>query len=415
MIELHPDAETLTVQYRADEYGPWHDVPVETEVDEDTGSVLTGRVSWFPQLSEGSSHVEIRAEVADTAGNRAVAHAQVTIQQPAIEMPQPSASDTASGSNITTDGAMGESQSTDWRSSSEASAITYRDNGPVADYGAGGSATALEDDPQEATDDSVANTSSGAPSFHTASHINPPVANEYAPQQYTRLDPSSQGPTPGEPLRVVNTTQFEVEYELDNTAYVSQVELWSSSDGGTSWSPIAVDNDTTSPMLATVPDEGIYGFRIAPTPSLSDRQPQSGQVPEFWVAVDLTPPLTEFVSAEMGTGDRAGKLIIRWTAEDARLRDRPVSILYRSSLNGPWSFVVSDLENTGEYSWPVDSQVSGPIFLRLEVRDQAGNLSFDETEQPILLTGSRPAVQIRDIRAVRPEDETSGAAEVWSE
>jgi hypothetical protein len=412
VIELHPDPKTLSIQYRAGESGSWQDVPAESDVIEDAGSVRTGRVSWLPQLVEGSGRVEIRAEMADTAGNRAVAHAQVAVQPPATEN-QPTSPD-ASVSNSAYDGATAESGDTDWRSSSEASAnSSYFQNESF-----GEETTVPASEPDNSLDDTdiyAETPGSPTPSFKTASHINPPLANEYVPPQHSDPDPETQGPTAGKPIRVVSSQEFAVEYELDPTTYVSQVELWCSSDGGSTWTSIAVDDDTNSPMLATVSDEGIYGFRISATSGPGDQQPQSGQLPQFWVAVDLTRPLAKIVSAEMETGNLAGNLVIRWTAEDTNLQDRPVSILYQTSQDAPWSVVASDLENTGQYAWPVDSEVTGPILLRLEVRDKAGNLGVDEIEQTISPMGSRPTAQIRDIHAVRSEDATFGAAEPLSE
>jgi hypothetical protein len=157
-------------------------------------------------------------------------------------------------------------------------------------------------------------------------------------------------------------------------------------------------------MLASVSQEGVFGFRIVPVGGRAiPSTPHSGQTPDLWIAVDLKSPQARIVSVEEGEEDQAGKLVIRWEADDCHLADDPVSLFFQDTRGGPWSVVAVGLENVGQYVWPMGGRVSDAIYLRLEVRDQAGNLGVDETQQPILLGGARPPVQILDVRPVHPE------------
>ena len=85
------------------------------------------------------------------------------------------------------------------------------------------------------------------------------------------------------------------------------------------------------------------------------------------------------------------------------LAARPISLLFRQDPKGPWITIASGLENTGRYAWPIDSRTPSQIYLRLEVRDEAGNVGVHELAEPVAIDQSRPTARIRD---VRPLDET---------
>ena len=118
---------------------------------------------------------------------------------------------------------------------------------------------------------------------------------------------------PGERLRMVNSTTFELDYdvELVGRSGIAKVELWMTRDGGRTWQSIGLDNDNRSPFRTTVDGEGVYGYRMTVQSGngLGGRPPQSGDLPEVWIGVDLTRPSARLISAEAGSGDREGRLL----------------------------------------------------------------------------------------------------------
>jgi len=102
----------------------------------------------------------------------------------------------------------------------------------------------------------------------------------------------------------------------------------------------------------------------------------------------------------LGKGKDDGQLIITWEASDKMLADRPVTLAFSQNPNGPWTTIATGLENTGRYTWTIDSRVPPLIYLRLEVRDEAGNLSIDDRKAPIALDQVRPTAKIREVRPV---------------
>ena len=130
------------------------------------------------------------------------------------------------------------------------------------------------------------------------------------------------------------------------------------------------------------------------------RGARSGDLPDLWIGVDLTKPTARIISAQQGVDGDAGRLIISWQAEDKMLAARPVSLSFRQDGAGPWLPVASGLENTGRYAWPIDNRTPSELYLRLEVRDEAGNVGVYETPEPVTIDQSSPTIRVREIRPV---------------
>ncbi len=50
--------------------------------------------------------------------------------------------------------------------------------------------------------------------------------------------------------------------------------------------------------------------------------------------------------------------------------------------------VASGLENTGRYTWTPDDRVPSSVYLRLEVRDEAGNIGTYDTPDPVAIASA---------------------------
>jgi hypothetical protein len=235
--------------------------------------------------------------------------------------------------------------------------------------------------------------------------INPAVGSKY-PDSDDRHGASVviPGLPPGERPRMVNSRLFELEYDIDavGPSGVARVELWGTRDGGKTWRSFAVNNNKRSPLLVSVDEEGIYGFRVVVTngSGLGGTPPKSGDLPDLWIGVDLTKPTARIVSAQQGVDAEARHLVISYRADDKMLAARPISLSYAQSHAGPWITIASGLENTGRYAWPVDARTPSQFFLRLEVRDEAGNVGVHEMSEPITIDQSRPTIHVRDVHPV---------------
>ena len=239
----------------------------------------------------------------------------------------------------------------------------------------------------------------------------PAIGRKYSPSELSNAASTVPGLPPGERLRMVNSRTFDLEYEVDSVgpSGVGRVELWGTSDGGQTWRRFTAVSDKHSPLRANVTEEGVYGFRVvvANGAGFGGKPPVAGDQPDLWIGVDLTKPTARIVSAQQGVESEAGQLIISWQADDKMLAARPVSLMFSQSRGGPWSPIAAGLENTGRYAWPIDNRTPPKLFLRLEVRDEAGNVGVHETTEPVIIDQSRPTVRVR---SVRPVSQSGGPA-----
>ncbi|MEM8864220.1 MAG: hypothetical protein AAGF31_01585 [Planctomycetota bacterium] len=212
---------------------------------------------------------------------------------------------------------------------------------------------------------------------------------------------------PDDNLLFVNEERFALDYDLESTGNwgVSKVEVWGTADGGQTWRVFAQDSDNRSPVNITTPGEGRYGFRILVqgVGSLPVEPPAPGDRPEIQVEVDLQPPAAQFVSAGQGSGYLGDHLVIAWQAGDDYLLPRPVTLRYSDRPTGPWAVIASDLEtgaagSPGRYDWRLQRHLPSQVYLRMEVRDRAGNVTTVDTSQPVSIDFSQPAARLRAAR-----------------
>ncbi len=209
-------------------------------------------------------------------------------------------------------------------------------------------------------------------------------------------------------MRMVGSRTFDIEYDLDSVGPwgVAKVELWGTYNQGQTWESFCVDQDNRSPVRVTVPKEGIYGFRILVDGAngASSPPPRSGDPPELMVRVDLKSPTAQLYPIQRGQGNLVDHLVLRWTADDDNLEPRPISLFYSSSPQGPWSTIAARLENTGQYYWRLQRHVPEQFYLRLEVRDMAGNLTVAQPPTPITLNRPQPTGRLRGVRPIDPHE-----------
>jgi hypothetical protein len=216
---------------------------------------------------------------------------------------------------------------------------------------------------------------------------------------------------PGVRPRMVNSPRFELEYEFESVgpAGIGKVELWGTRDGGRSWTSYGIDPDNRSPMSVTVAGEGLYGFRIVVESGtgLRGAPPQSGDEPEIWVGVDTIKPTARLTTADLS----GGELTIHWEAADSLLAARPIALAYSQTPGGPWTTIAAGLANSGAFAWRLDNRVPDRVYLRLEARDEAGNVQLFEAADPVSLDPVRPKGRIRGVRPV--DDAPSARGPQW--
>ena len=430
--------DSLQVSYGPSADGPWQPVAVNRPDTAAGGNVHTGEVTWWP--AAGTEEIHVRAEVCDKAGHPAHCQTRVRPKQDTAFRPPHGTASLAAGGTDPRPSQLAGNDATVWRPSSTERSETWpsnrQPNGPLAGNpdAADRPGTPWNGQPGGQPDGHYGNQqqyggpTSDPPPGTTTNEYYPPIGNQYLPPEREGTSPSGGGshdaengattddrpaaqehPT-GERPRMVNSQSFELVYDADrSTAWeTGLVTVWGTCDGGQSWQKFATDDDNCSPMVVKVDQEGTYGFRTTRSGTgTADRPPQSGELPEVVVGVDWTKPTARITSAQQGYGPQSDRLIVSWQADDRTLAARPVTLSFAAGAAGPWTTIAAGLENTGNYAWRVDCRVPERVYLRLQVKDEAGNEESFVTTQVISLQWPRPKVNIREVRPLGRTGRTS--------
>jgi hypothetical protein len=386
-VDPHLKPASFKLEYQPEPGGPWERVAVESPPSA-MRHTTSGEATWWPKFPGGA--VTVRGEIADSSGNPAMN--QVVVQA-TPDASNDAASQTPGGSlapaplSTSTAGAPAEHGS--------AGAARWPADRSTSDpLGADGRAAAHGGDAQ------------ASPGRPPDPRKQTPTRVAAQPVAQTTRDPARPSPLDfsllpaGDRPRMVGSRTFELEYEVESvgSSGIAKVELWGTLDGGRTWSVYGVDADNRSPLPVRVEQEGIYGFRIVVKSGngLGGQPPVAGDAADVWIGVDLAPPVGRITAAEVS--DRGDELVITWEAGDDMLEVRPVALEFAESPQGPWTPIASGLENSGSYTWRIDGRVPPLIYVRMHVRDEAGNAATFEWTNPVSLDRSRPEGRIRSVR-----------------
>lgn len=215
----------------------------------------------------------------------------------------------------------------------------------------------------------------------------------------------NSGGTAAPPVRLVNSKNISIHFKVeDKGASGVTLELWWTRDGGRTWQKCREQVPEQPPCIVPAPDEGMYGFTLVARSgvNLGDQPPQSGEPPQVWVEVDLKVPQVRLTSVEVGRGQDANKMTIRWSASDRNLDERPIRLEYAVDRAGPWQEIAAQLPADGSHAWIVPPE-GVRYYVRAVARDRANNVGVAETPKPIVVDLSRPRGVILEVQPVRTD------------
>ncbi|UCE60514.1 MAG: tetratricopeptide repeat protein [Phycisphaerales bacterium] len=182
----------------------------------------------------------------------------------------------------------------------------------------------------------------------------------------------------------VQSRVFDIEYTVNDAALpLDSVQLWYTLDEGRAWHQYGFDEDRQSPFTFHAPSEGLFGFYLVLTNAAgsSSATPAQGTQAHQWAFVDYTPPVVQLHALRQTTMLAQRVLQVRWTAIDANLAARPIELTFKRPPGKTWYPITSDpVANTGRYDWRVPEDVTGPVAVRVTVRDKGGHLAHSDEQ-----------------------------------
>jgi len=225
------------------------------------------------------------------------------------------------------------------------------------------------------------------------------------------LAPTAPARRPLPPVQLVNDRWIVVEYQLSRVgpSGIGSVELYLTQDDGQKWLKFAVDEDAKSGTagakyqrsLELPAGDGVYGLYLVVRNGAGRGKapPRSGDAPEMRIEVDTTSPQAQLQLPPVPDPERRDALLLTWQAKDKNLGTGPISLDWAEQRDGPWHPIAANVPNTERYSWQVPTGVPVEVFLRLKVRDNAGNEAVAVTDRPEIVDLTEPEGKISTVRS----------------
>ncbi|MEN9673502.1 MAG: hypothetical protein RL553_1767 [Planctomycetota bacterium] len=213
-------------------------------------------------------------------------------------------------------------------------------------------------------------------------------------------------------LQIVNKKQIRIDYEVAKfgPSGLGSVDVYSTLDDGQSWTLALTENSLASeprgmmPVKASivvpVAQEGVpvgYYVVVKSKAGLGKSPPVKYDIPHIRVEVDTTFPEAVLYSPQPEVGQR-DTLVLTWKATDRNLSLNPVILEWSEKREGPWSPIgAGELPNTGKFSWAMNPNMPASVYLKLMVKDSAGNIAVAQTQEPLLIDLNVPEVNVLGI------------------
>jgi len=163
-------------------------------------------------------------------------------------------------------------------------------------------------------------------------------------------------------------------------AEIAQLLLFVSSDEGKNWHQEAVVPPENDEFLFYAPADGMYWLKVATVNKKGKQEPEdvTKGPPDQKVLIDTLKPMLRIVSAR-----RAGdEVVVAWEIQEEYPDPGSLKLEYRAADASPeqWSSIPVAQKLIDEAR--VRPNSAGPLVVRLQIKDLAGNFSFAQAEVP---------------------------------
>lgn len=239
----------------------------------------------------------------------------------------------------------------------------------------------------------------------------PIAANQLG--QTPRLSPDGMGETPARSaaVKIVKSREVRIDFTVGKVgpSGLGNADLYVTLDQGHSWKKMPGDlpisllpggdshgPDVSGSVSVQLPAEGIiYGFIVAAKSKagLAPVPPKPNDPPQALVEWDKTAPNGQLFKPQPDPS-QPNTLLLTWEAKDRNMAEKPITLEWAEHKDGPWTAISEGLPNTSQYPWRLPEHLPPRVYLRLTMRDQAGNEARAQTDTPQLIDLSVPQTRI---------------------
>jgi hypothetical protein len=224
----------------------------------------------------------------------------------------------------------------------------------------------------------------------------------------------AETPSNAPAVKIVKTSQVRLDFtvgKIGPSGLGNAAEVYVSLDNGKNWQKMSGDvpisltpgadlhgtESVSGAVSVQLPKEAIiYGFIVAAKSKagLAPPPPKPGDPPEVLVEWDATAPKGQLFRP-LPDPSQPNALQLAWEAKDRNLAEKPITLEWAEQKDGPWNPIgEGPLPNTGQYPWRLPPQLPPRVYLRLTMRDLAGNEARAQTDKPELIDLSVPQTKI---------------------
>nr|BFD59286.1 hypothetical protein CKG001_13930 [Bdellovibrio sp. CKG001] len=109
------------------------------------------------------------------------------------------------------------------------------------------------------------------------------------------------------------------------------------------------------------------------------------------MTLDTSSPLVALTSLNSGSFRGGSAQTISWSASDINFSATPIKLEYSSDNGGTWAEIVSNLANSGVYTWTLPAITSSQVKVRVTADDLAGNSSAAMSSGSLTIDSTAPA------------------------
>ncbi|HEY7328955.1 MAG TPA: hypothetical protein VH592_15030 [Gemmataceae bacterium] len=230
-----------------------------------------------------------------------------------------------------------------------------------------------------------------------------------APSNLAETQPNHSG------VQIVKAREVRIDFTVGKVgpSGLGNADIYVTLDKGQTWKKMPGDVPISLPQVSDIhaqevtgsvgvqlPAEGtIYGFIVAvkSKAGLAPPPPRQGDPPQALVELDSTVPQGQLFKPQLDPS-QPNTLILGWEAKDRNLGPRPITLEWSEQKDGPWNLIgEQSLPNAGQYPWHLPDRLPPRVYLRLTMRDQAGNVSIAKTDKPELIDLSVPQTRITGV------------------